>query len=87
MPDVRKSFKSNPSQTGLDHAYVLDTARNSLPISKRELLNMRKSFWIGVVVLLGVIGVSNAFIKIAGHVDVNFRLKGKSVSGPPMDLN
>jgi hypothetical protein len=48
---------------------------------------MRKSFWIGVLVLLGAIGVSNAFIKIADHVDVNFRLKGKSVSGPPMDLN
>jgi polyisoprenoid-binding protein YceI len=27
------------------------------------------------------------FIKIADHVDVNFHLKGKRVSGPPMDLN
>ena len=48
---------------------------------------MRKSLWIGVLVLLGAIGASNAFIKLADHVDVNFRLKGKSVSGPPMDLN
>ena len=27
------------------------------------------------------------FIKIADHVDVNFHLKGKRVSGPPMDLD
>src|ERR1700758_5789550 len=27
------------------------------------------------------------FIKIADHVDVNFHLKGKRVSSPPMDLN
>jgi len=27
------------------------------------------------------------FIKIADHVDVNFHLKGKRVSGPPLDLN
>ena len=27
------------------------------------------------------------FIKIADHVDVNFHLKGKRVSGPPMNLN
>ncbi len=27
------------------------------------------------------------FIKIADHVDVSFHLKGKRVSGPPMDLN
>ena len=27
------------------------------------------------------------FIKIADHVDVNFHLMGKRVSGPPMDLN
>src|SRR6201981_2002439 len=27
------------------------------------------------------------FIKIADHVDVNFHLKGKRVSGPPQDLN
>jgi len=27
------------------------------------------------------------FIKIADHVDVNFHLKGKRVSGPPMDLS
>jgi polyisoprenoid-binding protein YceI len=26
------------------------------------------------------------FIKIADHVDVNFHLKGKRVSGPPLDL-
>jgi len=48
---------------------------------------MRKSLWIGVLVLLGAIGASHAFIKIADHVDVNFHLKGKRVSGPPMDLN
>ena len=27
------------------------------------------------------------FIKIADHVDVNFHLKGKRVSGPPLDTN
>jgi polyisoprenoid-binding protein YceI len=27
------------------------------------------------------------FIKIADHVDVNFHLMGKRVSGPPLDLN
>jgi polyisoprenoid-binding protein YceI len=27
------------------------------------------------------------FIKIADHVDVDFHLKGKRVSGPPLDLN
>ena len=27
------------------------------------------------------------FIKIADHVDVNFNLQGKRVSGPPMNLN